>query len=69
LCEKVVSANVLSELNLGKSAEIIDFTVVQFRYLVVLLKSAALLVFDCERVLNGHERQVRFMFMQKLELD
>ena len=44
-----------------------DFTIVDFQFLVVLLKSANLVVFDCEPLLQGNSRMVRYMMTVQLE--
>jgi hypothetical protein len=56
LCENVIGANVLEDIGFkrgqpasGNSEQIIsDFTLVDFRYLVILVNKTYLVVFDCQ---------------------
>ena len=76
LCDNVIGVNVLKDLGFSKSASaqgsqstangssdtqvIKDFTLVDFRFLVVLMSNNRnLVVFDCHQVLSGSARQVR----------
>ena len=69
LCDNVISANVLEDLGIKKKAgavnsdiTIVDFTLMDFHFLVVLLNTGDLVVFDCHKVLNGGSvRQVRYL--------
>lgn len=45
----------------ASSALISDFTIVDFRYLVVLLQRTHIVVFDCHQVLEGSARQARYI--------
>ena len=68
LCDNVIGVSVLEELGLKKKGstnsdvQILDFTLMDFKYLVILLSSNALIVFDCHKLLvRGNERNVRFL--------
>lgn len=46
----------------NSEVQIIDFTLMDFSYLVILLSSNVLVVFDCRKLLvGGSVRQVRFL--------
>ena len=38
-----------------------DFTLIDFQYLVVLMKQGRFVVFDCSMVLEGSARQLRYV--------
>ena len=70
--------NVLGELGIEKKGgssnsevSILDFTLLDFSYLVILLNTGELVVFDCNKVLiggSGSVRQVRYLNKIKLTL-
>lgn len=68
LCDNVIGFTVLQELGFKKpaaggpdSSAIQDFTLVDFRYLLVLMPQGNIVVFDSYLVLTGGARQVRFL--------
>ena len=70
--------NVLGELGIQKKGgasnsevQILDFTLLDFSFLVILLNTSELVVFDCHKVLiggSGSVRQVRYLNKIKLTL-
>ena len=71
LCDKVIGDNILRELGIdvkggssSSSVQILDFTLLNFSLLVVLLNTSDLVVFDCQQVLaggSGSVGQVRYL--------
>ena len=69
LCDNVIGVSVVEELGLKKKGsatnsdvQIVDFTLMDFKYLVILLSSSVLVMFDCDKLLiGGSVRQVRFL--------
>jgi hypothetical protein len=56
----VIGENILVDLGFAPECCITDFTIVGFQFLVLLIESQ-LVVFDCEPVLHGSARSVRYM--------
>lgn len=60
----MIGENILDDL--GVTGPITDFTIVGFQFLVVLFNTQ-LAVFDCEPVLRGTARMVRYMMTIQFE--
>ena len=63
LCDNVLSLDVMQNLGFKKEAsscvdlsQIVDFTLLEHQYLVVLMAQGHILVFDCSMVLSGGAR-------------
>lgn len=70
LCEDVISHAVIEQLGFNKKKDstdgsspgvILDFTLVDFHYLLILMGQGRVIVFDCSNVLKGAAYQVRFL--------
>ena len=69
LCDNVIGEHVLEDIGFADTAEdmITDFTIVGFQFLVVLIRSQHLVVFDCQPLLCANSRTANFMLSQLLE--